>query len=188
MPFNFLRREDSSKQGSDKEISEPIATSQQPRRGSKEVEALVPVFEDKLEIEESEDDLELACELFFSEKFKQAAILLQQCSEGKDCNPIAWAMLGFCFEFGMGVKQDFIMAEKYYITAGSKGNGLAYCRLAFLRYYGRPNVVIDRAQAEEWKVKALELGSEATEWLSIAANKYKIAAANYAYGVCFHDG
>ncbi len=80
------------------------------------------------------------------------------------------------------------MAEKYYILSAQQNNGLAICRLAFLRHYGRPNVVIDRAEAEEWKKKANQMGSKATEWLETAALVYKLPPAYYAFGVCFHDG
>jgi TPR repeat protein len=81
----------------------------------------------------------------------------------------AQAVLGFCFEFGLGTEQDFIAAENLYNTAAKAGNGLAQSRLAFLRRYGRPSIKIDRVEAEEWLNLVGETGSSAIEWLVRAA-------------------
>jgi TPR repeat protein len=179
-----------------KDIPESIATTQQPRKGSTE-QALVPIV---LENSPRDDEAKIkriyeeASKSFFQGNYKDAILLLKRCTSIKleDNGQIAeaTAVLGFCFEFGLGIKQDFIMAEKYYILAASSrfNVGLAFCRLAFLRYYGRPNVVIDRSEAEEWKRKAIAIGKKATLWFDIAANVHKIPSANYSYGVCFHDG
>ncbi|CAG8760776.1 43732_t:CDS:2 [Gigaspora margarita] len=89
----------------------------------------------------------------------------------------ARGVLGFCYEFGLGVEKDFKRAELHYIPAAESGNGLAQARLAFLRKYGRPCVRIDRAEAEMWqqKVKEQGIGCEidfegATHWLERAAS------------------
>jgi TPR repeat protein len=89
-------------------------------------------------------------------------------------------VLGFCFEFGLGVPQDFIQAEKHYLAASS-GNSLSMARLAFLRKYGRPGVKIDRVEAEVWASQVLEV-----DWIVRAAT-YD-SCAQYALGVCYHDG
>jgi hypothetical protein len=103
--------------------------------------------------------------------------------------------LGYCYEFEHGTEQDFKEAERLYIKAANNGVGLAMARLAFLRHYGRANVVIDRVEAERWKKKCRSMGAQAVEWIRIAAMEYNITSgiillilAIYAYGVCFHDG
>src|SRR6266487_705251 len=50
-------------------------------------------------------------------------------------HPEAQGVLAFCYEFGLGVKNDFKQAELHYIPAAELGNGLAQARLAFLRKY-----------------------------------------------------
>ncbi|CAG8509290.1 8128_t:CDS:2, partial [Cetraspora pellucida] len=86
----------------------------------------------------------------------------------------ARGVLGFCYEFGLGVEKDFKQAELHYIPAAKSGNGLAQARLAFLRKYGRPCVRIDRAEAEMWQQKVKEQGEAAIAWLFNAA--YHLAA------------
>lgn len=101
----------------------------------------------------------------------------------------AQALLGFCFEFGLGVDQvDFAAAEKEYIEAGNAGSGLASARMAFLKKYGRPGVKIDRIEAEEWTTKVEKQEPTALQWLRTAADRDNHPAATYALGVCFHDG
>jgi TPR repeat protein len=108
----------------------------------------------------------------------------------------AQALLGFCFEFGLGTDQDFVAAENLYITAAKASNGLARARLAFLRRYGRPSIKIDRVEAEEWLALIGETGSSAIEWLVKAAQEGQPAgiirflnnSATYCLGVCYHDG
>ena len=200
---NMVAKTPKKDQTLEKDIPEPIATTQQPRSGSTDQQALVPVVlkHSKKKKEESGlgDLYKAAMKLFYQEKYKEAVVLLKKCTmsnakdevDGHYFQDQATAILGFCFEFGLGAKQDFVLAEKYYLAAAASSKskiGLSYCRLAFLRYYGRPNVVIDRSEAEEWKRKALDLDGKATAWLEMAANQYKIPSANYAYGVCFHDG
>jgi TPR repeat protein len=101
-------------------------------------------------------------------------------------NSQAQALMGFCLEFGLGIQQDFSWAEKLYSCAGMQGNGLACARLSFLRRYGRPGVVIDRMEAEEWVKRVGNI--EALSWLVKAADQYNLPAACYALGVCYHDG
>ncbi|CAG8665011.1 24102_t:CDS:2 [Dentiscutata erythropus] len=95
----------------------------------------------------------------------------------------ALGVLGFCYEFGLGVEKDFKHAELHYIPAAESGNGLAQARLAFLRKYGRPCVRIDRAEAEMWQQKVKEQGETAIAWLFHAACNENHAAAQYSLGV-----
>lgn len=199
---NMVAKTPKKDQTLEKDIPEPIATTQQSRSGSADQRALVPVVLKDCK-KKRENGLGAfyteAMNFFYQEKYREAVVFLKKCTmsnvkeevDGHYFQDQATAILGFCFEFGLGEEQDFVLAEKFYLAAASSSKskiGLAYCRLAFLRYYGRPNVVIDRSEAEEWKRKALELDGKAIVWLEMAANQYKIPAANYAYGVCFHDG
>lgn len=100
----------------------------------------------------------------------------------------AQAVLGFCYEFELGVKQDYKAAENLYICAAVKGNGVAMIRLAFLRRYGRPGVKMDRVEADEWIRKVQDMGEGAVAWFKRAAEEGNHPAAQYALGVCYHDG
>ena len=81
----------------------------------------------------------------------------------------AKAILGFCYEFGLGVPENFKSAEELYICAANDDNGLAQARLAFLRRYGRPSVKIDRTEAEKWLNRVNQQGAQAIQWLIDAA-------------------
>lgn len=83
---------------------------------------------------------------------------------------------------------DFKGAEKLYIDGSMLGDGLCCARLAFLRKYGRPGVKINRVEAEEWQQRANAIGSKSVEWLINAAEQESDASAQYALGVCYHDG
>lgn len=101
----------------------------------------------------------------------------------------ATAVLAFCYEFALGVDENYAMAEELYLQAGRNKNGLACARLAFLRRYGRPSVKIDWREADLWSKKARELtGCGAVSWLLRAACEFNLPAAHYALGVCYHDG
>jgi hypothetical protein len=115
--------------------------------------------------------------------FKTAAS--RTCSEGVTQ---AKAILGFCYEFGLGVPENFKSAEELYICAANDNSGLAQARLAFLRRYGRPSVKIDRTEAENWLNRVNQRGSQAIQWLINAATVEQHPAAIYCLGVCYHDG
>lgn len=102
--------------------------------------------------------------------------------------PLAMSVLGFCHEFGIGCQMNFVEAERLYIQAAALADGMAYARLAFLRKYGRPGVKIDRVEADEWQSKANEIGQDCVQWLIMTAEQYQDSSAQYALGVCYHDG
>jgi len=108
--------------------------------------------------------------------FKTAAS--RTCSEGVTQ---AKAILGFCYEFGLGVPENFKSAEELYICAANDNSGLAQARLAFLRRYGRPSVKIDRTEAENWLNRVNQRGSQAIQWLINAATVEQHPAGNYKY-------
>ncbi|KAJ3073489.1 hypothetical protein HDU98_001417 [Podochytrium sp. JEL0797] len=127
---------------------------------------------------------------------KKAVGMLKRASFRLDGHDLAQSVLGFCYEFGLGVDCDGKFAENMYIAAAMKGEGLAITRLSFLRRYGRPNVKIDRVEAEEWIKRVTEVGPTAVSWLTKIATEFAnsnnktpaFAAVIYALGVCFHDG
>ncbi|RCH96966.1 hypothetical protein CU098_004735 [Rhizopus stolonifer] len=102
-------------------------------------------------------------------------------------NAKAEGVLGFCYEFGIGVETDFVQSEHHYLNAAKRNDGLSMARLAFLRKYGRPNVKIDRVEAEEWAERIRHKPS-AIQWILEAASLHHDPAAQYTLGVCYHDG
>ena len=124
-------------------------------------------------------------EMILRRDFQKGVLLLKSIVQSYDYSQ-AQALLGFCLEFGLGLNQDFKEAEKLYSAAGLQGNGLACARLSFLRRYGRPGVIIDRMEAEEWVKRVGSVTS--LGWLIKAADKFNLPAACYALGVCYHDG
>ncbi|OMJ27518.1 hypothetical protein AYI69_g3042 [Smittium culicis] len=98
-------------------------------------------------------------------------------------------ILGFCYEFGIGVECNYSKAEKLYTPPAIKGNALAQSRLAFLKKYGRPGVCINRTKAEYWALLVKEnTCRESLNWLVSASNEHNLPEAQYALGLCYHDG
>ncbi|KAI9261131.1 nucleotide-sugar transporter-domain-containing protein [Sporodiniella umbellata] len=119
----------------------------------------------------------------------------------------ALAVLGFCFEFGLGTTIDFRLAEKNYIASikaallsddlkDPKINHIelhdtimmAISRLAFLRKYGRPGVQMDRVEAKYWESKLSARGENAIQWIKNAAEQYSCSSSQYCLGTCYYDG
>jgi TPR repeat protein len=127
----------------------------------------------------------------------------------------AQAVLGFCYEFGIGVVSiNFQQAERYYImsirtalitttegTFSPKEDGntfdklvlsdatlMGIIRLAFLRKYGRPGVQINRIESEYWESKISSRGPNAIAWIRRTAVEDHCSASQYCLGVCYHDG
>ncbi|KAG0289953.1 hypothetical protein BGZ96_006555, partial [Linnemannia gamsii] len=80
-------------------------------------------------------------------------LLFGRHGHAKDESAAAQGVLAFCFEFGLGLQANYVEAERLYILAAEKGDGLSLSRLAFLRKYGRPSVKIDRIESEYWQQK-----------------------------------
>ncbi|KAJ1916307.1 hypothetical protein IWQ60_008147 [Tieghemiomyces parasiticus] len=100
----------------------------------------------------------------------------------------ATAVLGFCYEFGLGVATDYRLAEHCYLTAAKSGNGLGMTRMVFLRKFGRPGVVINQPEADRWQQLVNRQGVHALKWLRTAAERVSHPAAQYALGLCYLDG
>lgn len=111
-------------------------------------------------------------------------------------NKSAFAILGFCYEFGFGVLNDFKSAEKCYISALPVNQDLdhdertlfAISRLAFLRKYGRPGVCIDRIEAQKLESLVERGGSKSIAWIHRAATQDNCSASQYCLGILHHDG
>lgn len=111
-------------------------------------------------------------------------------------NKSAFAILGFCYEFGFGVLNHFGSAEKYYLLALPSDLDsdmdervlFAISRLAFLRKYGRPGVYIDRIEAQKWEAIVEKGSSKSIAWIQRAATQDKCSASQYCLGVFYHDG
>ena len=123
----------------------------------------------------------------------------------------AEALIGFCYEFGIGTSVDFSKAFFHYLEASNQKNGLGCARLAFLLKYGRPGINIDRDAAAHYAtlLKASSITSAAPEdsalsspasrisgklknyfgiqWITRAAKKGN-SSAQYCLGTCYHDG
>lgn len=103
--------------------------------------------------------------------------------------PLAHSVLGFCYEFGLGVEVDFVQAEQLYLEGAQLRDGLSQARLAFLRKYGRPGVKINRVEADRWQDLVARVNPhDSLGWLMDAAVNYSEPSAQYALGVCYHDG
>ncbi|KAG0044893.1 hypothetical protein BGZ90_008635, partial [Linnemannia elongata] len=100
----------------------------------------------------------------------------------------AQGVLAFCYEFGLGLQANYVEAERLYILAAEKGDGLSLSRLAFLRKYGRPSGKIDRIESEYWQQKINQQGPAALAWLMEAAAVDNHDCCQFALGVCYHDG
>lgn len=137
------------------------------------------------------------------------AVICLQDAANRGQHSGAQAVLGFCYEFGLGITLDFQQAERYYImsvkTALTENNSslkddgfdslalsdatlLGIARLSFLRKYGRPGVQINRVEAEYWESKIHARGSNAIAWIRRAATEDQCSASQYCFGVCYHDG
>jgi TPR repeat protein len=58
--------------------------------------------------------------------------------------------LGFAYELGLGSKQDFKQAVRWYSKAANQGHAEAQYRLATILEEGRPQVNVDIANAMSW--------------------------------------
>ncbi|KAJ1914899.1 hypothetical protein H4219_004582 [Mycoemilia scoparia] len=102
---------------------------------------------------------------------------------------LALAVLGFCFEFGLGVKSDSVAAERFYLQSAEQNNNpLAQVRLVFLYKYGRSGVSMDQQKAQYWLSRVdNQSPSNMVAWLTMAALEYQHPAAQYALGLCYHN-
>lgn len=123
-----------------------------------------------------------------STRFQEAFLLVKEaCIHGLSMNAVA--ILGFCYEFGLGECINYALAESAYVLAAEKGSiPLALSRLAFLRKYGQPGLPIDKNEADHWSMTLSAHGTTgALSWLTKASDS-GLPQALYCLGICYHDG
>jgi TPR repeat protein len=98
----------------------------------------------------------------------------------------ATALLGFMFEFGIGVPLCYKRAEKLYKQASETSIGLAQTRLSFLKTHGRGEIAINLKQARVYKLQIDEC-SDATRWLKLGA-AHGLASAQFCLAICYYNG
>ena len=129
-------------------------------RSEQSSEAMVRLGEMYLEADKPETNLEEASKLF-----TKAANL---------GNPEAIFMLGYCYEMGYGVKQDFAMAKDCYIRANNKGILAATFRLGCLYYVG------DEYLPQNYSIAA--------NYWQKSAKKKGAVISQYNFGICCIKG
>ena len=80
--------------------------------------------------------------------------------------------LGFCYDKGLGVTQDYAEAVKWYRKAAEQGNKKAQCNLGFCYEYGK-GVTKSITEAVKWYRKSAEQG---------------YASAQCSLGYCYRNG
>lgn len=120
----------------------------------------------------------------------------------------AQSWLGYCYQFGKGVKQDYSQAAYWYRKSAEQGSAYAQNQLGDCYFYGR-GVTQDYYQAVYWYRKAADKGNangqanlgwcylkgygitldygQAVYWLRKAAEKGK-ANAQCNLGWCYENG
>ncbi len=123
-------------------------------------------------------------------------------------NADAQAYLGWCYDAGQDVPQDYAEAVKWYRKAAEQGNASAQHNLGVC-YYNGQGVAQDYAEAAKWYRKAAEQGNadtqynlgcfysegqgvakdeaEAAKWYRKAAEQGN-ASAQHNLGVCYYNG
>ena len=80
--------------------------------------------------------------------------------------------LGYCYEYGKGVRRDYTEAMKWYRESAERGNAPAQYNIGNCYYYGK-GTSKDYAEAIKWFKKAAEQG---------------YASAQCNLGICYHYG
>ncbi|KAJ3365257.1 hypothetical protein GGF32_009762 [Allomyces javanicus] len=126
----------------------------------------------------------------------------------------AMGLVGFIYEFGLGVGVSFERCESYYQAAAARGHAVSMTRLAFLKNHGRPGINVDSNEAKAWVARTcglFQLGAptwacnapstwdsvprmtedgdpDPLAWLWWAAVVCECSSAQYAIGSCYSDG
>ena len=106
--------------------------------------------------------------------------------------------LGFMYNAGQDVPQDYVEAAKWYRLAAEQGDGFAQINLGNMYKLGR-GVPQDYPEAAKWYRLAAEQGyagaqdfvddyEEAAKWRGLAAEQGHDAKVQYNLGVMYHRG
>ncbi|KAJ1650524.1 hypothetical protein IWQ61_008696 [Dispira simplex] len=101
---------------------------------------------------------------------------------------MATAVLGICYEFGLGVDINYPLAEEYYLQVADKGCVLAQARMAFFRKFGRPGVQINQTEGKQWQKAVSHQGVSGLGWVEMAARAGTQPVFQYVLGLCYLDG
>ncbi|KNE63871.1 hypothetical protein AMAG_08935 [Allomyces macrogynus ATCC 38327] len=128
----------------------------------------------------------------------------------------ATGLVGFMYEFGLGVPASFAQCEPYYQAAAARGHVLSMARLAYLKRYAHPGIKRTVDEANSWMARIRELmrpgvpqatwnappawesewspaktkegKPDVFAWLCWAAGMCQCSAAQVAKGTCFYYG
>ena len=110
----------------------------------------------------STPEVDKAVEYYKRGDFKNAYSLFEK--EANNGNSYAEFSLGFLYENGEGVEQNFTIAAEWYLKAAKKGNYLAEHNLGIM-YENGDGVEHNNSIAVEWYRKSAEKGyDEAQRW------------------------
>lgn len=123
-------------------------------------------------------------------------------------NALAQCFLGYCYEMGQGVTQDYSVAVKWYRKSADQGDADAQVNLGLCYEFGR-GVTQDRSEAVKWYRSSADQGhpiaqcnlgdcyyngqglkqdySEAVKWFKMSAN-LGYARAQCFLGYCYEKG
>ncbi|MBQ3914441.1 MAG: sel1 repeat family protein, partial [Paludibacteraceae bacterium] len=127
--------------------------------------AFLPAFAD-----EAQDEYKLGKQAFDTKQYEAAAEHYGKAAElGHSGGQNA---LGYCYEYGLGLRKDYAKAVEWYRKAAEQGDAKAQFNLGLCYDFGR-GVTEDAAEAVEWYRKAAEQGD---------------AKAQYNLGICYDSG
>ena len=96
-------------------------------------------------------------QLYKQKDFKAMLAIIQPLAEQGDA--ISQFLLGGMYEEGLGVKQDYFEAVKWYRKAAEQGYGGAQVMLGF-SYLSGKGVQVNKSLAKEWFGKACDNGNQ----------------------------
>lgn len=101
----------------------------------------------------------------------------------------ALSVIGFYMEFGiLGFAPNFIVAQRLYTMAARRGCEFGMARLAFLKTHGRPGIIIDHLEAEQWRYRLSKQGDGSLPWLMLVAESDVLPAAQFCISLCYYNG
>ncbi|KAI7864707.1 hypothetical protein BDF14DRAFT_1159148 [Spinellus fusiger] len=111
----------------------------------------------------------------------------------------AQAVLGFCYEFGLGVSKDYKMAEHYYLLSlTTDPNGvetdicgvgmLATVRLSYFYMLGKKNVKLCHTKAKTFVHHINKKGKTSLSWLFENAHSFGCSSSQFCLGQCYYFG